>query len=78
MTSTKTPASQKKDKIEFPCLMEFEDGSFVVLFYKDKEGIIIQGKQASFRLGEYVKTWNNINHDCWKKFEGTITLKNDE
>lgn len=76
MTSTKSPNPPIKKNIEFPCLMEYKDGDFVVMFYDKTQGAVVWSEYDVYPVGYYGRNWNDINCSNWIPYEGSITLKN--
>jgi hypothetical protein len=60
----------------YPWLGEFTNEkkeSFVVLFAKKGEGVVVNTTTERRRLGEYI---DNLNMSLFTKFDGTVTLAN--
>lgn len=62
--------SGKDNEIKYPCLMIDRTGTEIVLFYRDRSGVIINGKSA----GSHLTNWYM---DLFTPFTGTVELSND-
>ena len=59
--------------------MEYEDGSFVVMFTSATSGIVVYCKAGEmWPVGNYSQSWEDAKSKIWKPFMGEIILSNDD
>lgn len=63
----------KKEGINYPCLMIGSDGS-IVLMKAPCEGVVLIEGGSGYEIGYEANNWSM---DCFKPFNGEITLSND-
>ena len=72
MYSKVTPQEQTP-KPEYPCLMIGEDGTDIVLFSKEGEGIVVGIPSQNYHIGYYNDRWAMR---FFVPYNGTVTLSN--
>ena len=72
MYSIATPQEQIQDP-KYPCLMIGGDGEDIVLFLRDREGIVVGLPSRNFHIGYYDNEWNMSK---FVPYNGTVTLSN--
>ena len=65
---------ESKKVLPFPKLMKSIDTNVIVLFYKPKEGQIVNGESYGHKVGFFLNEWNMT---YFKDFNGTINLSNE-
>jgi hypothetical protein len=63
-----------KKVLPFPKLMKSNATNAIVLFYRHKEGQIVNGECHGYKIGFFMNQWNM---DFFKDFNGTIKLSNE-
>lgn len=68
---------QESEQITYPILMEHLTNGYIVLFYSEREGIVVhEGEKFTFRMGQRL-TWSSaMRKDIWKSFKGEIKISN--
>lgn len=65
------------EKIDFPVLMKSENLNQIVLFIGEREGTLLEIGASTFDIVRHSCDWVSCYDNLiWKKYEGTITLKN--
>lgn len=72
MSVESTVIENEKVENEYPKLMMYKRGTFVVLFESEKKGMVVQTSEDYF-VGSYSAEWNVKE---FKNFNGEIKLKN--
>lgn len=65
----------KKNELNFPCLMTSSTYKYIVYFTKWMEGIVLYSESSNYHQPGYFS--NNWNMKCFEKFEGKIILENN-
>jgi hypothetical protein len=66
---------QENNEIDYPFIGISKINGTIILFFKPKEGIVLQGKKEEvYRTSCYDINWNMAN---FKPFKGKITLSNE-
>lgn len=65
---------QPSKRIEFPCLMENEQG-VVVFFTAEFAGLCLKSTKSI--TGGFYTNWTSARGHEWKPFKGKIILEND-
>ena len=73
-------SEEKQGELVFPVLMESvtaKNGTLVVLFTGEENGMCIVSTNAQRKLGEWDDDWAYASDTSeWKKFTGTVELSN--
>lgn len=72
MYSIATPQEQIQDP-KYPCLMIGKDGKDIVLFHKERGGIVVGIPSQNYRIGWYNDRWDMR---YFVPYNGTVTLSN--
>ena len=72
MYSKTTPQKQTQAP-KYPCLMIGKDGTDIVLFHKEKEGIVVGLPSENYHIGHYNNEWAMR---YFVPYNGTVTLSN--
>ena len=66
-----------QQKAAFPRLMEYHDGTFVVMFESPNKGMCVDSICEEWSIGEIQDDLVDIASKFWRPFTGKIILSND-
>lgn len=69
---------EKKQEIQYPCLMKWKDGDMIVLFRKEHSGVVVHRDgpiySSSRVIGEYDE---DFDMNQFEPFFGSLMMEND-
>lgn len=68
-----TTLSNKKETLDYPCLKQFKDGDFVVLFTEPSMGFVVKSNYEPYEIWHHSKGWYETD---FHEFNGEVSLSN--